>query len=155
MADTAARLAFITESNRIEDILRPPTQGEIDAHDTIWSKQEITVADLEDFVAEVAGRPLRRRLGQNVRVGRHIPPPGGPGIEEDLKAIFAAIQEGDVTPYETHQRYELLHPFLDGNGRSGRALWAWHMMRDGLDSFALPFLHRWYYQSLDAAREQP
>ena len=48
---------------------------------------------------------------------------------------------------ETHVRYELLHPFLDGNGRSGRALWLWLM-----GQAPLGFLHTFYYQTLSAAR---
>ena len=48
--------------------------------------------------------------------------------------------------------YEMLHPFMDGNGRSGRALWAWMMLRLGQDPFALLFLHRFYYQTLENSR---
>jgi hypothetical protein len=112
----------------------------------------MTVGALEEFVEVVAARPLRRAVGQDVRVGNHRPPRGGPSIEGHLEDLLSAVNGGRVSPYEAHRRYETLHPFLDGNGRSGRALWAWQMLRDGLDPFALPFLHRWYYQSLDAAR---
>jgi len=41
---------------------------------------------------------------------------------------------------------------MDGNGRTGRAIWAWQMQRLGRDPFALPFLHRFYYQTLEAIR---
>jgi len=41
---------------------------------------------------------------------------------------------------------------MDGNGRSGRAIWAWQMLGDEQDPFAIPFLHRFYYQTLDASR---
>lgn len=46
----------------------------------------------------------------------------------------------------------MLHPFMDGNGRTGRAVWAWAMQRDGQDPFALSFLHRFYYQTLEYSR---
>lgn len=141
---------FIAESNRIEGINRPGTREEIRAHDHLWSLEIISVGDLEDFVKAIAGASLRRYPGRDVRVGSHTPPPGGPNIETQLFGLLDAIGSGHLNPFHAHQRYEHLHPFMDGNGRSGRALWAWHMAKRGLDPFPLPFLHRWYYQSLEA-----
>ena len=147
------RVGFVAESNRIEGITRPARQAELDAHRTLWGLDVIEVVDLEQFVEFVApGARLRRHVGMNVRAGQHVPRPGGPAVEYDLRELLVLVHAGDVTPYEAHCRYEHLHPFMGGNGRSGRALWAWHMQRVGLDPFAGPFLHRWYYQSLDAWR---
>lgn len=144
---------FVIESNRIEGIRRDPTDYELLAHAAFLPLQKVTVADMESFVREVAARPLRDVAGRNVRIGNHLPPPGGPLIRESLAAILNDANH-DASPWEVHRDYELLHPFMDGNGRSGRVLWAWQMRRQGLDPFALPFLHRWYYQSLDAARSE-
>jgi hypothetical protein len=145
-------LRFVRESNAIEGILRPPTRTELDAHAAFLPLRTVTVADVESFVAHVADRPLRRERGQDVHVGSHRPPPGGEAIERQLSAILADAHTGHVTPYEVHVAYETLHPFMDGNGRSGRVLWAWQMLRDGQDPFALAFLHRFYYQALDGER---
>ena len=146
-------LSFIDESNAIESIHRRATNAEIQAHHLLWAQRRIEVSDLQEFVAAVApGKPLRDRIGMNVRVGSHTPPRGGPDVAAALRDLLAAVTASDVDAYDTHIAYELLHPFMDGNGRSGRALWAWQMQRDGLDPFALPFLHRFYYQTLDAAR---
>lgn len=147
------RTDFVIESNRIEGINRPPRQAELDAHRTLWDLDTLEVADLEQFVAFVAPHArLRRHAGMDIRVGDHRPQPGGPAVEGDLRQLLLSIHVGALTPYEAHCRYEHLHPFQDGNGRSGRALWAWHMQRVGMDPFALAFLHRHYYQSLDAWR---
>lgn len=143
---------FVRESNLIEGILREPTAGEIAAHKLFLGLGCVTVADVERFVSTVAGVEdgLRDRPGMNVRVGAHFPMPGGPQVRNALQALLDGLD--DLSPFEAHLAYETLHPFMDGNGRSGRVLWAW-MMRDlGLDAFRLPFLHRWYYQSLDAQR---
>ena len=59
--------------------------------------------------------------------------------------------DNDATPYDIHRRYETLHPFMDGNGRSGRILWAWQMIHHDIrPGLSLGFLHAFYYQTLDA-----
>lgn len=144
-------LDFIRESNRIEGIIRDPKKKEVEEYKRFMSLQEVTLNDMIRFVAVYQpGAQLRDRKGLNVRVGNYFPPAGEVLIKVMLGDILHAAQR-DVCPidaYEAHHRYESLHPFTDGNGRSGRMLWMW-MMR----SAPLGFLHTWYYQSLNNAQE--
>jgi hypothetical protein len=142
---------FVTESNRIEGILRPPTDAELHEHERFVAQDEITIAQLERFVAVYQPDViLRDRPGLNVRVGNHFPPIGGPQIREELDGILKSI--GRQTPYQVHVAYETIHPFTDGNGRSGRTLWAWQM-EQLYGGCRLGFLHQFYYQALDGARK--
>ena len=135
---------FVAESNAIEGISREPTAAEIEAH-VAFLQGEVNVAALERFVGVVQpGARLRRRADMNVRVGNHVAPKGGPAIEASLIPLLRA----DLTPFERHVRYEGLHPFMDGNGRSGRVLWLHNM--GGIERVPLGFLHTFYYQTLDA-----
>lgn len=171
---------FIRESNKIENILREPTEQEINAHELLLDFSEIKIKDLEIFVEEICGKPLRTKKGMNVRIGNHTPIPGGSEVRDQLAILLKEIYNGLITPYEGHQRYETLHPFMDGNGRSGRVLWLWHMHNEyGVDNlepvYARGFLRTWfkevdkmhdpdfgmtfdelrriYYQSLSAVRK--
>lgn len=144
--------AFVRQSNAIEGITRPPTKAEIDAHETILSLRMLAVDDIVNFVRVVAGVEIRSRSGMDVYVGNHVPPRGCPSIVTRLDAILTAINERRLSPWEAHIEYETLHPFLDCNGRSGRAIWLWQM--GGVDRLPpLLFVHAWYYQTLQAARK--
>jgi hypothetical protein len=144
--------SFVRESNRIEGILRKPSDAEINVHESFLGLPKVAVRDMERFVETVAGAGLRKRLGMDVRVGRHVPPPGGPNVAVGLREILWLPGIEGRAPWDTHVMYEHLHPFMDGNGRSGRALWAWMRLREDRDPFALGFLHSAYYEALEADR---
>lgn len=141
-------VSFLRESNAIEGIHRPPTDHVVKATLHFLARPSLSLDDVCEVQAVYApGKPLRIRPGMNVRIGDHLPPPGGPGIGHALAALCERLDESD-NPLREHISFETLHPFLDGNGRSGRAVWAWHMLQVGRDPFALGFLHRFYYDTL-------
>lgn len=140
---------FMRESLRIEGIHRKPTTHEIDATETFIALPRLTVNDVVLLVAIYQpGARLRNVSGLNVRVGDHFPPPGGPSIESDLMSLLRGISERKIPSWEGHILYERLHPFTDGNGRSGRAIWLWQANGHA----PLGFLHHFYYQTLSNVR---
>lgn len=141
---------FLWESNQIEGIERGPSVDEIVAFAKFMQLFSVSATALGDLQAVFApGKPIREREGMNVRVGRYVAPPGGPNIVRRLQAICREANSG-ADPWKTHVRFEKLHPYMDGNGRTGRMLWAWMMYVQGKQPFALSFLHRFYYQTLEA-----
>lgn len=143
-------VTFVRDSNAIEGIKREPTVNEVRCAENFIRLPSIAVSDLEHFVSIVQqGAVLRDKGGLDVRVGNHYPPPGGPGITDRLDAIIGRANRGIAKPYDIHHEYETLHPFTDGNGRSGRILFAWMMEKQGNYMLHnLSFLHTWYYLSL-------
>ena len=138
---------FIRESNRIEGIEREPYQKEVAALERFLRLETIEVWDLELLVETFQpGARLRDKPEMNVQVGNHIAPQGGSEIRSALEAILQTTQNG-ASPYQAHRDYEAVHPFTDGNGRSGRALWLWMMHRNH-GGAPLGFLHTFYYQAL-------
>ncbi len=156
---------FIVESNAIEGITKFDGPEQLEAYIQFLDQKELTVPIIEDFALGLyettVAQPghyeepeLRRRKGQDVRVGSFIPQKGGPRLVTELKGLLKLIniQEDSFSAYTLHRNYETLHPLTDYNGRTGRAIWAWLMIKDGY-TFELGFLHKWYYQSLDHDRD--
>lgn len=152
--------AWAKASNNIEGVF---DLGKHEAHaDAIYdllAAPALTIRAVEQFVATVEpGAVLRDRPGLNVVIGNHRPPVGGPDIAGMLADVLHVVNENILSPWEAHVKYETLHPFTDCNGRSGRAVWAWHMHRH----YSNPFLeingnrcdplHLMYYQALEAGR---
>ena len=145
-------LEFLIESNKIEGITRKPTIDELMSCSHFVNLSVVDIQDLISFVGvSEPGARLRDQPGMDVRVGQYYPPAGGQHIIYALQELLEQINIGEITPYAAHVAYETLHPFTDGNGRSGRILWAWHMARIG-QGISLGFLHTFYYQSLSHSR---
>ena len=123
---------FVRESNRIENI-KDTIGADIQAHERLLGLEKIRVPDLEAFVRTITrDHVLRDKVGLDVQVGSHIPPAGGSDIRTNLQALLFTLNAR--SPFENHLQYEALHPFTDGNGRSGRALWLWQMMHSDMFS---------------------
>lgn len=143
--------AFLIESNAIEDIRVEPTQAQIDAVRAFLRLPKLTVEDVDAIVKVFQPNAVLRLNGELVSVGGYWPPRGSMGIKYKLESIITE-KHCPTEPWAAHCEYEKLHPFTDGNGRSGRLIWAYQMLRCKKNPFAMPFLQRFYYETLSHYR---
>ena len=101
-----------------------------------------------------------------VRVGKVVPPPPGDvsGLMRELLEWWndeAPKLSPALTSAIVHHRFESIHPFADGNGRTGRALALWELYRRGFDTHHIFSVDEWfwadrprYYAALDDVRQR-
>ena len=167
--------AFSQESTSID----PAVKEVLNYREALWvgfevlkKRQIITVREIikiqEQLIGNNAG--VRQQPGtalKNARTGEVIytPPQGKKVIEEKLKNLeeYINAEIDDVDPLikmaVIHYQFESIHPFYDGNGRTGRMLNVLYLIHQ--DLLELPILYmssyiiknkKNYYEGLDKVR---
>ena len=90
-----------------------------------------------------------------VRVGAHLPPPAmdvSPLMFELLEwwNRKATALSPVLSSAVLHYQFEWIHPFADGNGRTGRALALWELYRRGFDSHHIFSVDEYYWEDRPA-----
>ena len=87
----------------------------------------------------------------SVRVGQYHPPPADvvSGLMFELLEWWntASLQLSPVLSSAIlHYRFEGIHPFADGNGRTGRTLALWELYRRGFDTHHIFSVDEYYWE---------
>lgn len=90
-----------------------------------------------------------------VRVGNYLPPPPDAvsGLMFELLEWWngaAAKLSPILSSAILHYRFEAIHPFADGNGRTGRALALWELYRRGFDTHHIFAVDEYYWEDRPA-----
>lgn len=133
------------------------------------NKKTLRHEDIFDLHRLLAGQVMdqgeagRYRTIQ-VRVGRHFPPAAADvsGLMFELLEWWntkALALSPVLSSSILHYQFEWIHPFADGNGRTGRALALWELYRRGFDRHHIFSVDEYYwedrpayYHALDAVR---
>lgn len=129
-------------------------------HEDVFSLHRI----LADGVMDQGDAGRYRTIA--VRVGNYFPPAAA-----DVSGLMMELLDWwnkpskDLSPVLSsailHHRFESIHPFSDGNGRTGRALALWELYRRGFDTHHIFSVDEFYwedrpryYAALDAVRRE-
>lgn len=137
-------MEFAKESNRIEGITNAGANERMfEKLEEFLKLEKLTVANVCEFNEWGV---LRDKAGMGARIGTRVFTEGGEYVSHSFRVLINALD--NFRPFYTHQQFEQLHPFTDGNGRTGRAIWLWQMVRQHDYDLSLGFLHKFYYQAL-------
>jgi Fic family protein len=130
------------------------------AHEDVLRLHRIVAGEVMD--QGDAGRYRAMR----VQVGEYAPPSPGevPGLMLELLEWWndnAPVLSPVLSSAIVHYRFEAIHPFADGNGRTGRALALWELYRRGFDTHHIFSVDEFYwedrpryYAALEAVQRQ-
>lgn len=112
--------------------------------EVILSLHKMLISNIRD---EIAGR--FRKENEFVRVGNHI----APNPKEVVERLEKMLAEYNATSHENiikriarlHLTFEYTHPFCDGNGRIGRVLNNYLLIREGFVPINIKFIDRQKY----------
>ncbi|MDA1354115.1 MAG: Fic family protein [bacterium] len=129
---------------RVMEYIRAKAEHQPLDKPTILLLHQTLLSNIRD---EIAGR--FREQNEFVRVGNHIAPPPGV-IEDDLNTMLARYHGTTHLPIveriaKLHLEFEILHPFVDGNGRIGRVINNYLLVRNGDVPINILFTNRAEY----------
>ena len=125
------------------------------------SRTELTEAVIKQIhslvlMNDAANRGIYRSVPVRILGAAHEPPPPSL-VPEQMEALLADYKEQKGQRHvmeavaEFHLRLEGVHPFIDGNGRTGRLLLNFELMKAGLLPVNIKFSDRLkYYDCFDA-----
>jgi Fic family protein len=110
----------------------------------ILSLHKMLISNIRD---EIAGR--FRKENEYVRVANHI----APAPKEIVKRLEKMLAEYNAKSHESiikriaklHLTFEYIHPFVDGNGRIGRVINNYLLIREGFVPINIKFIDRKMY----------
>ncbi|MBI5408772.1 MAG: Fic family protein [Nitrospirae bacterium] len=143
-AKNLARVMEYTRSKALESEL---------SMDMILLLHKILIGNINDAIA---GR--FRTTGEYVRVGTHIAPAPG-NVERMMETILLEFSADHHNYFadkiaKFHLEFETVHPFCDGNGRMGRVLINFQLMRSGFPCIIIRDKEkRIYYASFSEYRD--
>jgi Fic family protein len=145
----------IRESNNIEDVWGEEEVAQsLIAWHYLVEQEMLTLEVLLELHRLVMLNLLPEGRGQRGQLRLHNVTVGGrlcphyrdvPTLVGDWLNLMRRENLPELTPTYTHIEFEHIHPFIDGNGRTGRMLMWWHARKIGIEPQIIRFGERFKY----------
>lgn len=140
-----SRLEVLNYFAALRHVEKRAKKPEIITHEDIFRLHELLAKGVMD-----QGEAGRYRT-ISVRVGHHVPPRPEmvSGLMRELLDWWnkrSAEWSPVITSAVLHYQFEEIHPFADGNGRTGRMLALWEMYRRGFDTHHIFSVDEFYWE---------
>jgi Fic family protein len=141
-------IEWIRESNLIEGVDEPEEdRRSLRAWNWLIKQPFITLDILLTLHRKIMRKKLGREAGHlrtcNVYVGNRTCP-----HYEQVPQLLHYWLHGSAktdSPERAHVEFEKIHPFVDGNGRTGRMIMNWQRVHNNLEPLCILADHRWAY----------
>jgi Fic family protein len=147
-ADARSRREVLNYFTGLRFVEKQATKKAI-RHEDLFELHRILAGDVMDQGTAGSYRTIQ------VRVGNHFPP-----AAVDVSGLMFELLEWwnkksvELSPVLSsailHYRFEDIHPFADGNGRTGRALALWELYRRGFDTHHIFAVDEYYWEGRPA-----
>ena len=143
-APERARREILNELAALRHIEKLPREAPV-SHEHVLKLHALIGSGVMDQGAAGHYRAIR------VRVGSHLPPAPEKvqGLMTELLEwwnVESGVWSPVVSSAVLHYRFESIHPFADGNGRTGRALAVWDLYRRGFDTHHIFSVDEFYWE---------
>lgn len=124
---------FITESNEIEGIF---SKGQVKYSQKAYNiTKEITpksILKMHKIIIENLNKPIAGKFRDKVvYIGGRICPTDY--LDDRIRDLCEVVPRDGLSALNWHINFEIIHPFLDGNGRTGRLIYYWHCQNIGIE----------------------
>lgn len=111
----------------------------------------------KDINRNISGIDTYRKTAVYIRGAEHLPPEANQVNQRMMQLVYdynhSVIEDPFLKESQFHIQFERIHPFEDGNGRTGRILINRGLMRSGVAPVVIPLEERAEYMEHLAASD--